>query len=363
MIRLKRDLKYISSFLLLLILFSHTNSFAQEAEDCDYCGKKITGRYIEAGGKHFHPRHFICFKCRRVITGAFVEKDERFYHPDCYAVREGLVCGYCKKLIKDEYMTIAGKKYHPDCYENHILPKCAVCGKPLEAEYIVDAFDNRYHSYHSREMAKCDNCNRVICERITHGGKIYSDGRNICSLCNENAVFDNARINNLYRKVIQKLRGFGLSFNENSIVVRGVDRRELKKVAGGRYDEHMRGICNTSSQTSYVNDRPTKTVKKHVISVLNGVPATNIESVIAHELMHVWMNDNTGDDHPDEIREGSCNYISYLYLKSVNSSEAQQIIRQLESDSSDEYGQGFLSVRSRFGNKSLSQLLAYLKRP
>jgi hypothetical protein len=78
--------------------------------------------------------------------------------------------------------------------------------------------------------------------------------------------------------------------------------------------------------------------------------------------MHAWLNDNTRDDHSSGLREGSCNYISYLYLKTVNSSKSYQLIKQLEEDEDDTYGKGFLKVKSEFENKSLSQLLNYLKK-
>ncbi|MGE5429871.1 MAG: protein DA1 [Syntrophomonadaceae bacterium] len=352
--------KYIFGF--LLIIFFLSPLYAQTQEECDYCGKKITGRYIEADGKYFHPKHFLCAGCGKVITGPFAEKGDRFFHPDCYAVKEGLICDYCKKIIRGEYVTSEGKKYHPDCYENNVLSKCAVCGRPLKGEYTIDPYGNKYHSYHNSELSKCDNCSRIISEKTTGGGRAYSDGRHICNLCFQDAVFDNSRINSLLSKVMQRLKSLGLNFSERTISIRGVDRRELKRAAGNRYDGNMRGICNTSSQTEYINNRASKSTKKHEIFVLNGVPSLNIESVIAHELMHVWLNDNTKDDHPDKLREGSCNFMSYLYLRTLNSSKANELIRQLEDDEDDTYGKGFRKVKSEFGDKSLYQLLSYLKK-
>lgn len=352
--------KYILGFLLLFFLISPI--FAQAQEVCDYCGKKITGRYIEADGKYFHPGHFLCARCGKVIKGSFAEKDGSFFHPDCYAVKEGLVCDYCNKIIKGEYVTSGGKKYHTACYENNVLPKCAVCGKPLDGEYTIDPFGNKFHSYHSRELSKCDNCSRIISEKTTGGGRVYSDGRRICNLCFEEAVFDNYRINSLLGKVMQRLKSLGLSFNEKTITIKGVDKRELKRAAGNRYEGNMKGFCNSSARTEYVNNRASKTQRRHEIFVLSGVPSLNIESVIAHELMHVWLNDNTKDDHPDRLREGSCNYMSYLYLKTIGSQKARELIKLLEEDEDDTYGKGFLRVKSEFEDKSLSQLLSYLKK-
>lgn len=361
MIRQNLKSSYFSVLIVLFLLLFPLFISAQSRLKCDYCGKNIAGNYIEADGRHFHPAHFLCAKCGKVITGPFSEDDDNFYHPDCYAAKEGLVCAYCNKLIKGEYVESEGKKFHQGCYEK-VLPKCSVCGKSLDGEYTVDIYNNKYHSYHNRELDKCDNCDRIISDRTTGGGRTYSDGRHICSQCSQGAVFDNARINAMLGMVLHKLRNLGLNIDESNVSVRGVDRKELQRAAGNRYDSNMHGICNTSSRTEYINNRQGRTTKKHEIFVLNGVPPLNIESVIAHELMHVWLNENTKDDHPAQLREGSCNYISFLYLKSINNSKSEQIVNQLENDPDNTYGKGFQRVRSEFAKKSLGQLLSYLKR-
>ncbi|MDP4192767.1 MAG: protein DA1 [Bacteroidota bacterium] len=352
------------NIILGILYFFVITSFSLSAQsdfECYYCGKKISGRYLEVDGRYFHPKHFLCSRCKKVITGSFMEKDGKFYHPDCYAVSEGMICDYCHKLIKGEYVTESGKKYHQSCYENNVAEKCTVCGKPLTGEYTVDIYNNKFHSYHNRELYKCDNCGRIISEKTTGGGKEYSDGRHICNLCFKDAVLDNSRINSMLGKVISRLRSLGLNINEKGLSIKGVNKSELRRAAGGSYNRNMRGFCNSSKETEYINNRATKTTKRNVIYVLNGVPALSIESVIAHELMHVWMNDNTRGSQSERLREGSCNYISYLYLRSVNDRNAKMLIKALETDEDDSYGKGFLMVRSRFENKGLSNLLNYLK--
>ena len=99
----------------------------------------------------------------------------------------------------------------------------------------------------------------------------------------------------------------------------------------------------------------------HAIYVLTGMPLILTESTIAHELMHAWLNENTKDNHPDWVREGSCNYISYLYLKSLNLSETSDFITMLEKDASPVYGKGFLNIKSRFEGKQILEFLKYLK--
>ncbi|MGE5682268.1 MAG: LIM domain-containing protein, partial [Bacillota bacterium] len=215
---IRPDRKFILKVLLLLV-FLPFYLWAQNAPECSYCGKEITGKYLEAEGKYFHPRHFLCAKCRKVITASFMEKDGKFFHPDCYSVSEGLVCNFCNKIIKSEYVTESGKKYHPDCYESNVAPKCSICGKALTGDYSIDLYNNKYHSYHNRELSRCDNCGRIISERTTKGGKSYSDGRNICNICFKDAVFDNSQINSLLSKVILSLKTLGLQINSKALTI------------------------------------------------------------------------------------------------------------------------------------------------
>ena len=92
------------------------------------------------------------------------------------------------------------------------------------------------------------------------------------------------------------------------------------------------------------------------------MPLVLTESTIAHELMHVWLNDNTKNNHTNRVREGSCNYISYLYLKSLNQHEASDFMTMLEKDPDPIYGKGFLEIKSRYEGKEISELFNYLRR-
>jgi hypothetical protein len=86
-----------------------------------------------------------------------------------------------------------------------------------------------------------------------------------------------------------------------------------------------------------------------------------MEAIISHELMHAWIFQNTKNELLAEVSEGSCNFISYLYLLSSVNPEIQYMLKRMEQNPDPVYGKGYLRIKERFGGKPLSTLLEYLK--
>ncbi len=303
-------------------------NISAQTPNCFQCGKKISGTFIQADGKYFHADHFICAECGEKISGKFEKHEGKFYHTDC------------------------AKKY--------IFPACDVCGEPLEGRYFQDLYEYRYHPEHLDYLNRCDNCDKLICERITGGGSSFDDGRSLCNLCLNDAVKSESTYGFLLRKVAGKLRGFGVNIDMGSVSVNSVDRIGLKTTAGSGYTEQIRGFCNIATKTSELNGIR-ETSSKYDIYVLNRIPSIYVESTLAHELMHVWFAQNTKNDQTDELTEGSCHFISYLYLLQENTATASRIAEFLIKDTNPVYGGGLRKVLKRFGGKYTIELLNYLK--
>lgn len=343
--------------ILLLILLSISAIYGQTIV-CSGCGKEIEGDYLTVANKYFHPEHFVCDFCKKPLPDRFMSYNSKYYHSECYSEVKGLKCDYCKKIITGEYMVSQSKKYHKDCFEQ-VLPKCKVCDKSLSGTFSVDFYGNKYHSQHESEFPRCTCCNRLITKTITNGGRKYSDGRSICNICFADAVFDQGRIAGLLEKVRNRLSSSGITISSSQISISGISVTELKKVAGDYYSDNVKGFCETEILTSG-NQR---TKYSHKIYVLNGLPAINMESIIAHELMHVWFAQNTKRQHPKSVVEGSCNFISYIYLQSQNFSMlTKQLVEEIENDPSPVYGNGFRKIKSEFYGRNISELLNYLKK-
>ena len=355
--------KNIIHFLFLVFSLAFifaAQSFPQTKPICYYCNKPISGKYITAEGKTFHPEHFRCAACNKVIEGNYVYSDGKFYHPDCYAADKNLKCAYCGKFITGDYITYHGKNYHRDCYLNNVVEKCAVCGQPLEGEIIIDNYNNKYHAKHRFEYPECDCCKRLICEALTGGGKSYSDGRNICNICYRTAVFNDTQIAGLMTKVKNRLSSMGLQFGSDPITIRGVNRNQLRNTAN-EYSKNIMGHCNSQSEVMTANGVVTAKKTKHDIVVLEGIPQVLMESVIAHELMHAWIYDNINSKQSPQIIEGSCNYIGYVYLKTLPAGQSEEFIKMMNADPDPVYGDGFRNIKSKFDGLPLHVFLNSLK--
>lgn len=343
----------------LLILASST-SFAQDEKICTVCKKPVASRYLIIEGKTFHPEHFLCAKCGKPIEGSYIKKEGKFFHPGCYSSDSRLVCDKCGKPLEGDYILSEGKKYHTECYNNFILPKCDVCLQPLKESYTIDIYGTKYHTAHLSEMSKCDCCERIISQATTGGGCALSDGRHICNLCYSTAVYNQRDIERAFDLTAQRLIGMGINLNLKKIKITGVNRSGLKNVAEG-YTDKMQGYCNAQVEKEYINGRQISSVNSHTIYVLNYLPSAALESVIAHELMHAWIFENTKNSHSARVREGACNYTAYLYLKGISPKAAADQLLKLEKNPDPVYGTGFREIRDRFENKALREFLSYLK--
>ncbi|MBN1299855.1 MAG: protein DA1 [Melioribacteraceae bacterium] len=317
------SLKFVFIFLILA-----TSTDFSQTKKCSECGKVLGSTYVEVEGKYYHKHHFLCSFCKKPIEGVFTKYD--------------------------------GKYYHRNCYLENVLPKCDVCGEPLEGSYIRDSYGNQYHSDHLTELEKCDNCDRLICDNITSGGRRFSDGRSLCNICLKDAVWDEVTIRHLLRMVDSRLRNFGLYVDLRNVSITGTDKKKLLEVAGNSFSTKSRGFCKITTETIRYNGRTTET-DNYEIFVLDHVPALYIEATIAHELMHVWIHQNTEIDHSNILEEGSCQYISYLYLSELKNNTAEKIIEFMMNDQNEIYGNGFRNVYGKFKEKYLIELLNYLK--
>lgn len=316
----------IKKILFFLVLIS-LNINAQD-KVCNYCKQKITGEYIIVENKFYHPNHFLCSECGKPINGEYVVNENKFYHSDCYT--------------------------------ESFVPKCDVCGEPLIGEYFQDLYGNKYHTKHLSENKRCDNCDRLISEKITKGGYKLSDGRYLCKLCFDDAVPANSIYDFLLVRVIDKLRNFGINIPKDKIKIQPVDRNGLKKSAGKEYNDRLRGYCKIENiETTYGIE--TKKKFSAVIYVLNKIPQDYTESIIAHELMHVWIDQNTKHNQSKQLEEGSCNFISYKVIIAGNSKNKKDILQLLLNDPDRVYGEGFRKVYEKFKDRQIVELLNYLK--
>ncbi len=308
----------------IIFLFVASTTIAQTLK-CNYCNKDIASEYIMVDDNSYHKNHFKCANCNKPIDGNYYSKSEKYFDNKCY--------------------------------EKLFLQKCDVCNEPITGEYLVDLYGMKIHKYHEAQLNNCDNCNRIISKETTRGGVKYSDGRNICNICYGKRLTSFGDYKNSLNNVINRLRNYQLTFNLSSIKLKTVDLYTLQQISGSRFSKSIKGYTRTNIETS----GSMKTFQ-HTIYVLNNIPPKYVESTIAHELMHIWISENIKHKLSSQLEEGSCNYISYTYLKSDYSSDAKDILKQLQNNPDKIYGDGYRKVYERFRGRDFNLFLNYLKK-
>lgn len=328
---------------------------------CFYCKKEITGNYISVDGANYHSEHFICNACGKPIRGEYRQENIENYHPRCHTRLFAEFCSSCGNEITGKYYQDKQNKYHPACYRQNVLKKCSICHTPLEGKVIVDQFGNQFHSKHQNELHKCHNCGRLICNSITKGGVLLADSRHSCNICFQKPL-SIKNLNNMVSAVSGYLQSIGLKLNMEKISVKQVNLTELcNRHDKESFNENTKGFCQFEAKTMISNGKKISSQSQYSIYILNQIPEIDMAAVLAHEFMHVWIYENTEKEHQDGLIEGSCNYISYLFLKNINSPETKFLIKQLCENNDPVYGIGFKKVRSKFESKNLDRLLNYLK--
>lgn len=317
-----------NSTLIVLILCIMTLSLIAGLK-CDYCRKEINGKYLSTEGKS--------------------------YHDECYREHIQTRCDYCKKPIEGRYNVFENKSYHEDCYTNHIVPRCDICDAPLDGKYVVDFWGTNFHKTHSDELPECSSCSRLISEKTTDGGYRLGDGRTLCGICNRTAVIDEFIIESSLNQVKRLLASNGINDLPSEIPISIVAKDKLKQISP-IYSENMKGFTDQNAQS--INGKIIS--RESHIYILSHLPRINFESVLAHELMHVYLFENDLDLRSD-IREGFCNLGSEMVYEDDNSQYSQFMLQSMKESPDPDYGEGYRKMSKILYRKGWRYVLEELE--
>jgi DNA-directed RNA polymerase subunit N (RpoN/RPB10) len=342
---------------LLLMMVAISLAFPGQ-KTCNYCNKKVDGRYIVFETKTYHQSCYQthvqvrCDHCSKKIDGQYSIYDDKNYHAGCYKKYIQIRCDHCGNTISDAFNIDNDKKYHKACYVNNILEKCDACLNPLEGKYNKDYWGNIYHQKHNNEFPSCDNCNRLICARITQGGYTIDKKRNICSLCYPKVVMKQNQIKDLAKEVKGALSAIGINNIPSNIPISLVNSMdELDHIVTIR-------LGNVRGYTHYnVNTLAGKKIKEEFhIYVLSNLHELAFKAVLAHEYLHVYLFQNDYDLESD-LREGFCNLGSQLMLTKDNSVLSNYLLDSMYESDDPDYGKGFIKMNSMLERKGWNKLL------
>ncbi|OXA50003.1 Paxillin [Folsomia candida] len=149
---------------------------------CAGCGKDITGNYIKAMEKIWHPPCFQCTRCRKVLTPTtFFPKEGKPYCEDDFHDLFSPKCWGCKKPIKDDRkISVLGRHWHPEHF------KCCECGIQLNPNNFKEKNGKLYceKDFNNLFMPKCGGCNTpVVSNGLTAMGKTWHPHCFNCTEC------------------------------------------------------------------------------------------------------------------------------------------------------------------------------------
>jgi hypothetical protein len=342
---------------------------------CHKCKRIVNQKSVNAQGYLFHPECFTCTECKKKIKDSFNFQDKNFYHAECFQKKFRMFCAKCHKALSGEYVTLKGLKYHDSCYKTFIQLKCSICSKPIEdtynydadgkyhpecfkaekalkcnvcnliieGEYLVDNWGNNSHKKHGdSDAAFCDSCSRFISEPTSKGFTKYNDGRKICGICQETEIIEVHQTVPSKLKVIEQLNAVGFKYIPSLIKVTLTDKITINKMLGTSMTNNTHGCTQTVVKSA--NGKLIS--KEHSIAMLYGLPKLHFEGILAHELLHVWLNEKNLD-MPDHETEGFCNLGADLIYRNDRSKFAYVLLKQLDADTDKVYGDGYRLMSKR----------------
>ena len=235
-------------------------------------------------------------------------------------------------------------------------PNCTICLQPLQGEFSVDAWGNTFHSRHENEGVFCFSCSRIISEGVTQGGYIYSDGRHLCSLCQTSVVKEDSVIQNSYHSVLTQLESVGLRNIPKKIPIELVNLHQLKNNSGNLAHSHLKGF----TKIDLLNKNEFLPNRTYQIFLLNGLPKIEFEAILAHELLHVWINENELK-LSSFVSEGFCNLGSELIYNNDPTKFSQIHLKALSDYNHPNYGGGYLFMKNNLEKFGWNNLLKNLE--
>ncbi len=230
--------------------------------------------------------------------------------------------------------------------------KCKICSDEINSEYSIDAWGNTFHSHHENEGLFCNSCSRIISAGVTNGGYIYPDGRRICSLCKASVIQTKLETDKALYNTSLYLSEIGIDILTNNVSISIVNLNDLNKLTGHISESKLKGF----TETIKISDNNFK----YNIFILNGLPKIEFEANLAHELLHVWLNQK-GIILNNKNEEGFCNLGNYLIYSNSATKFANIHIESMEYNKDEIYGDGYRFMKNLLFKHGWNDLIKMLE--
>ena len=265
-------------------------------------------------------------------------------------------CGACNQPLTTRSKKAGKQSYHVACFQ------CIACNKSFSGgdRFSFDQWGNFAHAQHLPLTFDCGSCSRFFSRRSASRDQTYPDGRVACRVCRDDAVLNSDQLKSIRNEVFVLLESVGIAQPKGSIELKLVSKRELDNEAKRIHvGVNLKGL--TVSQLRKVTFKGETTVTfSHVIYVLFGLPKSEVRSVLAHETMHVWLNESEVDA-PADVIEGFCNLGSDHVLHQDPSRLAWILIDNMKTNPNPAYGGGYRKMIARLGQIGWPRMLTEMK--
>jgi len=369
---MKHGFMFFFIFLSVFVMFSIPCGLSADDLKCAFCGERIAGQAkiktkdgkvfcsAQCVKRYMEKTNPVCDVCGKTITGKFYQAGGKNYcSREC--LQESLPkCATCGKTITDAYSKLNGKNYcSKECMKD-LLPRCSACGKPSSEGAV--AADNSF--FVCRECASKPRC--FSCLMPSECRKL-NDGREICPKCYETAVFEDDDARKIFDSVRDDLRKKLGIFTGNPLKMFLSDLKTIQKKSGNKsidmelglyeYSADIEVVTTTGAGGKKIVGPERKTNEMFVVYALYGVPKERLAYIFAHEIAHDWLLVNFPGIKEDSVKEGFCEYIAWRY----NSLYGRDYLnKRIEANQNEIYGGGFRAVKAVHDNGGFEAVKKYL---
>lgn len=227
---------------------------------------------------------------------------------------------------------------------------CLICKERIIGKYFVDSWEQTVHEHH--EFQLCFNCGRIV---LKDGLKL-ADGRHICIHCQPSLVKTKQDVDWVNEKTRKMLTKIGFNDIPQDVPIEICDSNKLNSLYGGNIiNPNQRGLAQFTQMTQNGVFKV-----EHKVYVIDNLTKTVFAGVLAHELLHVWQNQEN-IKAPQNITEGFCNLGSDLMYKTINNEVSIKLIDSLNKDENPIYGDGFRKIKEFYDKNGLNELIKRMK--
>jgi hypothetical protein len=219
---------------------------------------------------------------------------------------------------------------------------CDVCKMIFTSQFVIDEWGNKSHSSHKGvSIQHCDSCGRIISENTSKGFQKIHDGRTICKICLGSAIIRANEAEQQKNRVLNLLKKYSFKNIPESFSLEIVDAHKMSSISKSPLYS-IRGLAQSGFSFSILGGRQSHS---HKVLMLSHLPKEEFVAVLAHEILHLWINNNNVT-LSEEDTEGFCNLGSYLVFFKNNSKFSNIQLKRMEKDMNPAYGKAYRKMRT-----------------